>query len=107
MTDEAERTHSGAESNETDGTVRAQYDWVSTLPSIAVIETVAVAINRDPTAMESLYEAVNTDALDALIQSDGQSTSAGTMSISFGFADQQVTVHGSGDVLVHMNGSGR
>lgn len=104
MSEDSERTPSG---NDSDGTVRRQYDWSSTAPSTAVIEMVAETRNRDPTILEPLYGAVNTDALDALIQSDGQSTAAGTVAVSFEFADQQVTVHSSGDVVVHTNGPER
>jgi len=104
MTDEAERTHSGAESNGTDGTVRAQYDWVSTLPSIAVIETVAVALGREGTTLEPLYESIDPDALDALIRSDDLAATANDTTVTFTVADQQVTVHSRGDVVVRSTG---
>ena len=86
--------------SESDGIVRAQYEWSSTLPSTAVVETVAVAINREPTATEPLYESVDPDALDALMQSDSVQTAAESVTISFVFADQEVTVHSTGEVVV-------
>ena len=55
------------------GTVRAQYEWASMPPSIAVVETIAVALDRKETAFEPMYESVDPDALDALLQSNGSS----------------------------------
>ena len=55
------------------GTVRAQYERASTPPPIAVIETIAIALDRKETALELLYESVDPDALDALLQSNGSS----------------------------------
>lgn len=98
MSEDPERTPTG-----NDGTVRGQYDWSMTEPSTAVIETVAEARNRDPTELEPLYEAVDSDALDALVRSDGRSTAAGAVTVSFEFGDQQVTVDSSGDVVVRTN----
>lgn len=108
MTDESERTSDGTESNGTDGIVRAQYDWASTPPSTAVIETIAVALNRDELTLEPLYESVDPDALDALLRSNGApSEDANTVTVSFIFADRQVTVQGSGDVIVRLNSTER
>jgi hypothetical protein len=104
MSEDSERTPTGTAS---DGTVRGQYDWSVTEPSTAIVEMVAEARNRDPTELEPLYGAVNADALDAIVRSDGQSTAAGVVTVSFEFADQQVTVHSSGDVVVHTSGPER
>lgn len=80
--------------------VRAQYEWSSTSPSAAVIETVAVAVDRDPTTIAPLYESVDPDALDAVVQSDGGPTNTDTVTVTFVFADRQVTVHSTGEVVV-------
>lgn len=82
-----------------DGVVRAEYDWASITPAVAVVETVAVASDREPTALESLGETVDTDALNALVRSDGARASE-EVSIRFGFAGTDVTVRGGGAVVV-------
>lgn len=81
-------------------TVRIQYDWSSTEPSTGVIEAVAYAMNREPTTLDSLYDYIDFDALDALFQSENE-TGAGGLALSFAFDDQQVTVYGHGGVVVH------
>jgi hypothetical protein len=100
MTDESERSFSRSESGGSDGAVRAQFDWASTAPSTAVIETLAVALDREGTTLDPLYESVDPDALDALVHSTGPSTNGDTVTVSFVFAEQQVTVHGTGEVIV-------
>lgn len=88
-----------------DAVVRAEYDWSSISPAIAVVETVAVASDREPTALESISGAVDTDALNALVRSDGARASE-EVSIRFGFAGTDVTVRGSGAVVVRPGGPG-
>jgi len=83
-----------------DGVIRAEYDWTSTTPSIAVIETVAIASGREPTGIGPLYEVIDTDALDALIQSNVAYLADGGTTVTFEFAGQSVTVHGGGSVVV-------
>jgi len=100
MTDESGRPSFGMESDGADGTVRAQYDWESTPPSIAVVRTIAVALGCEPTALEPLYESVDPDALDRLLQPSGSSAAPGDLTVTFAVADRQVTVRSSGDVIV-------
>ena len=101
MSDESERPSAGTESvGGADGTVRARYDWASTPPTIAVVETIAVALNREVTALEPLYESVDPDALDALLQSNGSSATPRDLTVTFTAADRQITVRSSGDVIV-------
>jgi hypothetical protein len=95
MTDEPEGPSPAPGS---DGIVRAEYDWASTSPSTAVVETVAVALDRAATTLDPLYESVDPDALDALVRSS--EPPARYVTVSFGFAGQQVTVHGTGEVVV-------
>lgn len=90
------------------GVWRAQFDWSSTLPSTAVVETVAAAVGCDPTDLEPLYDYVDPDALDTLIINaldtlarDGDPTPpSGGTTIGFGFADYDVTVYTDGEVAV-------
>ena len=108
MTDEPERPSGGTESaGGADGTVRAQYDWASTSPPMAVVEAVAVALDRETTSLEPLYESVDPDALDALLHSNGSSATPRDLTVTFTVADRQVTVHGSGEVVVRPDSPGR
>ncbi|RLM32980.1 HalOD1 output domain-containing protein [Haloarcula sp. Atlit-120R] len=107
MTDESERS-SADEQDVTTEPVRAQYEWSSTAPSTAVIETVAIAVNRAPTTLEPLYESLDPDALDTLLRPTGSASSdVETVTVSFNFADWQVTVHSRGDVIVRANSDER
>ena len=85
--------------SETDGEIRAEYDWTATTPSTAVIETVAIASNRELTGIEPLYEVIDPDALDTLIQSNGAESARDGATVTFEFAGQSVTVHGGGVVV--------
>ena len=80
--------------------IRAEYDWTSTTPSTAVIETVAVASDREPTGIEPLYEVIDPDALDALVRSNGDEPVGEGTTVSFEFTGQSVAVHGGGSVVV-------
>jgi hypothetical protein len=83
-----------------DGDIQAEYDWSSVTPSTAVIETVAIATNREPTALEPLYKSVDVDALDALLASDGFHSTGRVTTVSFAFAGHDVTVQNNGVVVV-------
>ena len=109
MTDESERPSDGSDSRGggVRGTVRAQYEWASTPPPIAVIETVTVALDRKETTFGPLYESVDPDALDALLRSNGSSATPGELTVTLTVADRQVTVHGSGEVVVRADSPGR
>lgn len=74
---------------------RLTYEWSTTPPSIAVVETVAQARDIDVTDIAPLYESIDPEALNHLIKSGGAD-----VSISFPFADRNITVHGQGDVVV-------
>ena len=102
MTKKSERPSAGTESARV-GAVRAQYDWASTPPPVAVIKTMVVALDREITALEPLYESVDPDALDALLRSNGSSATPGELTVTLTVADRQVTVHSSGDVIVRMD----
>ncbi|MFC5277827.1 HalOD1 output domain-containing protein [Halorubrum rubrum] len=101
MTDEPERLE--RDGSERTGVVHAQYDWSVTTPAEAVIETVAVTVDREPTMLEPLYEVVDTDALNTIFRSIGSKPAGGETAVSFVFVGQQVTVHARGDVFVRPN----
>lgn len=80
-------------------TVRS--DWRGTgQPSIAVVEAVADATDRDPLDVASLYDHVDTDALDALVTSaeDGSGTD---VRVSFTYDGVRVLVEGTGGITVY------
>lgn len=95
-----DRSDDGDSAPEDDGTIQAEFDWSSRAPNGAVIETVAIAANAEPTAIDSLYDAVDPDALDAIVRSDGIGGKNGDVSVSFVFAGHDVRVHSDGVVIV-------
>ncbi|MFC7239155.1 HalOD1 output domain-containing protein [Saliphagus sp. GCM10025317] len=79
--------------NADDGSVREEYDWSVTRPSIAVIDAVAHAEDVEITDVSSaldttLYERVDPDALDTLVSASDH------VSISFSVADYDVQIEG-------------
>ncbi|QZP39435.1 HalOD1 output domain-containing protein [Halobaculum magnesiiphilum] len=86
-----------------DEIAHAQYDWSSTAPSIAVVETLALAFGREAATLEPLFDAVDPDALDAFFQSESVTESATEVVVTFTVAGRRVTVRGGGGVLVRSN----
>jgi len=82
-----------------DPIARSQYEWSTTRPSAAVVETVAESTDRDPTAFGPLNAAVDPDALDALVR-QGDSTGPDETVVSFRFDAFRVVVRGRGDVVL-------
>jgi len=78
---------------------RAEFDWTKTEPSVAAVLTVAAALDRDPEWLSPLDEAIDPDALDAVV--GGRSPLDGDgASVSFRYDGVDVTVTGSGAVTV-------
>lgn len=69
-------------------------DESTTPPSVRVIEAVDDATDADLLSMEPLYETIDPDALDAMVESgiDGH--------VRFEFNGHDVTVYGDGTVVV-------
>lgn len=84
--------------SDSDDVIRAEWDWTSRAPSTAIVQTVAVAADAEPTSIEPLYESVDPDALDRLVRSyeDGSTD----VVVTFPLAGHEVTVHGDGEVVV-------
>lgn len=76
---------------------RGQFDWTETRPSAAVIEHISAITGRERTAFAPLYEAVDPEALDSLIDSSDRS---GPVSISFEYAGHSITVRSDGELVV-------
>lgn len=75
-----------------------------TLPSICVVETVADALETDPTELGPLYEAVDPDALDRLFEAPHRFASG---RVTFRFEGCNVTVDADGWVVVSPGTDGR
>lgn len=78
------------------GTYRAEYDRDAMDPSLAVVAALTDVLEVSPIDIEPLYEAVDTDALDALVESGTNADAA----VSFEVADHAITVRGDGTVTV-------
>jgi len=79
--------------------LHAEFDWDVASPSVAVVQTVATAADREAIELSPLIETLDPDALDELIvHASGPESS---VSLSFQLGDYAVTVTGAGDVYVH------
>jgi hypothetical protein len=86
--------------SEDDGSIRAEFDWSSRAPSEGVIETVAIAADAEPTAIEPLYNSVDPDSLDALVRSNGRGPKNGDVTVTFTLDGHDVQVGSDGVVIV-------
>ena len=67
-------------------------------PSLAVVERVATCEGVDPVELAPLYEAIDPDALDELLETRGRTNPA--LEIEFTYHGYDVTV--TGDGVVHL-----
>lgn len=73
------------------------FDWTtSDSPSTAVVTAVAEAAGTDPVAIEPLYEAIDPDALDALVAPPTALGTAPSATIEFVYQDYRVRVGANG-----------
>ncbi|KAA9398918.1 hypothetical protein Har1130_11970 [Haloarcula sp. CBA1130] len=79
-------------------TLHAEFDWGAVSPSVAVIQTVAIAADREAIELAPLIETLDPDALDELFTHSSGPDSA--VSLSFQLGQYAVTVTGTGDVYV-------
>lgn len=70
-----------------------------TTPSEALVIEIAEQTDEEPTALPPLYETIDPDALDALVQ---RTESA---NVTFEYAGHEVTVAGTQRISVHEAGS--
>lgn len=80
--------------------IRAEFDWSEVTPSTAVVETVAIAADREPTVLEPLYETIDPDALDMLIRSMETSSIDGNATVTFALDAYELTVQRDGVIVV-------
>lgn len=84
------------ETSESDAhSVRNQYDWGSTGPSIAFVESVAEAMNSNKNEITPLYDVTDPDAVNALL-----TETTGEISLTLTYHDLQVSLYGTGKVTV-------
>lgn len=72
----------------------AVYDWTSSEPSTAVVEVTAQARGLSPESLPPLYDTVDPDALNMLV--DG----GGDLRLTFTYDGHDVTLDGDGTVTV-------
>lgn len=89
-----------APSTTPDDGIQAEYDWSAVTPSTAVIETLAVALDRDPTKITPLYDSVDPDAVDTLVSQNRKASAAGNPTVSFLHDGHEVTVDAAGTIVV-------
>lgn len=75
-----------------------QYDWTERAPSTAIVESVASATDMPVTSLEPLYDCLDPDALDRLIESE--SAAASNVELEFLFSGATVRVCADGRVEV-------
>jgi len=96
----SDRPEDGEPVPDSNSTIQTEFDWESVTPSTAVIETIAIAANTDPSEVEPLYDSVDSDALDRLLQSTGTRPTNGSTTVSFAVSEYEVSVHSDGTVAV-------
>ncbi|WP_231189283.1 HalOD1 output domain-containing protein [Haladaptatus sp. DYF46] len=80
--------------------IQNQYDWSSTEPSAAVVETTAQAASCDHQELGPLYDSIDPDAFDAILAPPTTKNTDTTTLISFMYAGYSVTVQSNGTVNV-------
>lgn len=77
----------------------ATFDPSEVSANAAVVDSVAAVLRRDPLEIDPLYEYVDTDSLDAMIDAASHKSSP-YISASFRFEGTDVTVRGDGTVTI-------
>ncbi|ELY68009.1 HalOD1 output domain-containing protein [Natrinema versiforme] len=83
---------------------RAQFDFTSIEPSVAVIDALEAITDRESTALPPLYEAIDPEGLDAVIESTQRTPHPDQSSVSFPYQGFLVTVFGDGTLEVAVGG---
>mgnify|MGYP007026972004 CR=1 FL=1 len=89
--------------SEDTGSTTVRDNWKeSDRPSVATVEAVAAATNREMTDLPPLHETIDASALDTLL--NGQPSS---VTISFRYADTAISMSGDGSIEVHVERNSR
>lgn len=83
---------------ESDPLYATEFDFADRSPSSAVVTAVAEAADRDPAAIDPLYNYVDPDAIDTVV---GSAALPAELDLQFRFADYRVRLQGDGTVTVH------
>lgn len=87
-------------------TKRVTYEWdEKTPPAVAIVEAVAATTGREPTNLPPLYEYVDGEALDTLLQS-GSGSRPGDIEVTFRYEGVQVSVRSDGSIVIVPDVSG-
>ncbi|ELZ18053.1 hypothetical protein C477_12632 [Haloterrigena salina JCM 13891] len=81
---------------------RAQYDFEATAPSVAVVDAVETVFD-DERDRGPLYDAVDPEALDRLLETDPERDRRGPRSASFRYRGALVTVVSDGSVVIGLD----
>lgn len=80
--------------------IQACYEWSRTPPSIAVTKTTAIAANCDTAELTPLYETIDPESIDEIIDPNVATRADAPCSISFTYVGYHVTIRSTGDVRV-------
>lgn len=74
------------------------FDWTAAESvTAAVVEAVATASGEPPTSIDPLYSAIDTDALDALFESQPDGSMQSGLFVEFPFGETLVQLHATGE----------
>ncbi|APW98724.1 hypothetical protein CHINAEXTREME_13440 [Halobiforma lacisalsi AJ5] len=89
--------------NDVTEVVHDRFDASDDSVVVAVVETVATVVDRDPLEMPPLFESVDTEALETLVRSPPRDRDS-RLEVTFSYLDCPVTVSARGDVVVEVPG---
>ena len=76
------------------------YAWADVTPATAVVEIVADAADADPIDLDPLHGAIDTDALNRVVEPNQPNASEG-IQVSFSYHDFFVVVRQSGRITLY------
>lgn len=86
---------------------RSRFDWSESSPTEAVIETVAVVTDQEPTDLPHLHAHIDPGALNAILEPGRGTVEDGEVSVTFPYGNTGVTVSSDGEVVVGTRGEVR
>lgn len=85
-------------------TYRVQYDFASIEPSVAVVDVLEAITEREPAAITPLYEVIDPEGLDAVLEHAQRTRHNQQLTVSFRYQAFFVTVRGDGMLEVAVVG---
>lgn len=77
------------------------YGWGEQSVAIAVVEAVAAEAQCEPDELTSLYDVIDPDALDAMLERAGDLDAPSSHRMAFFYAGYEVEVRGDGLIRVY------